>query len=463
MTISSDGGTRATPADMAPHRGRPYTVVSTDSHCGPPPEQHLRPYCPERHLQDFDEYCAQARRTSDLMIERVNAARRDEADATLAEIGLEGTARCIECEGHHDPRVRLRHMDESGVAGEVVFAGGQNFEELPFMGKGWNAGKADISPDLRSTASLIWNRWLADYISTDPTRMVGVLQVPIWDLDLAVEQVLWGAEHGVRVVNLPAPRRDLLPYTDRAYDQLWAACVEVGAPLVTHSGGGEEPLGIDGPRGRFLHIVENHWLGNRGLAQLVFGGVFHRFPSLKYVLTEQRVEFAGEMVRHLDSAYDAGMRAARTGPGLFPAAPFLYSPSDVDLDPRSPDALPEPPSTYWRRNCLLSGSFLAPYEAALRHEVGIANLMWGTDYPHLEGTWPYSREAIRHSFHDVPEDEARMILGATATTVYGFDAAALAAVADKVGPTPAEMAEPLRPEEFPIGRGGAFREYGSYA
>jgi hypothetical protein len=169
-------------------------------------------------------------------------------------------------------------MDESGVAAEVVFAGGQNFEELPFMGKGWNAGVEGIDTELRSAAQLIWNRWLADHVAANPDRLVGVLQNPVWDVDLAISEVESGASRGLRVLNLPAPRRDFAPYTDRAYDPLWQACADQGTVLVTHSGGGEEPLGVSGRRGRFLHIAENHWLGNRGLARIIFGGVFHRVP-----------------------------------------------------------------------------------------------------------------------------------------------------------------------------------------
>jgi hypothetical protein len=112
---------------------------------------------------------------------------------------------------------------------------------------------------------------------------------------------------------------------------------------------------------------------------------------------------------------------------------------------------------------VLSGSFLAPYEVAYRHQVGLGNLLWGTDYPHLEGTWPQTREAIRNTFHAVPEDETRLILGETAAAVYGFDRAALWQVAQRIGPTPAEVAAPLAPHEFPLGRNGAFREVGTFA
>jgi len=455
---------RPTLADMAALRGQRYMIVSSDSHAGPPPEKHFRPYCPDKYLPEFDEYCARARATADRMTAHVNAGRAGgKADPSLRELGLEGTAECIECAGHWDVDVRLRHMDETGVAGEIVFAGGQNFEELPFMGKGWNAGVAGIRTELRSASQVIWNRWVADFISASPKRLMGVLQNPVWDIDLAVREIEWGAGRGLRVVNLPAPRRDFPAYTDRAYDRLWAACADNDCVLVTHSGGGEAALGMGERRDLFLQIAENHWLGNRGLAQLIFGGVFHRFPSLKYILTEQRTEFAPDLIRHLDTCYEAGTRGGRHGGGLYPAAPFLYVDSDIDPDPASGEALPERPSFYWNQNCVLSGSFMAPYEVAYRHQVGLGNLLWGTDYPHLEGTWPQTREAIRHTFSTVPEDEARLILGETAAAVYGFDRAALWEVASRIGPTPAEVATPLAPHEMPYGRSGAFRETGTFA
>ena len=232
--------------------------------------------------------------------------------------------------------------------------------------------------------------------------------------------------------------------------------------LITHAGGGEEPLGMHERRGSFLHITEHHWLGNRGLAQLIFAGVFHRHPDLKFVLAEARVDFAPNLVEHLDSVYLSGTSADHKGGGVIPAAPFVYGPSGIDDDPSSPDALPQPPSVYWSKNCFLSGSFLAPFEVARRHDVGITNLMWGSDYPHCEGTWPYTREAIRNTFADVPEDETRLILGENAIGVFGLDRSALAETAERIGPAPSEVATPLERHEVPLGRGGAFREFGAF-
>lgn len=451
-------------AEMASRRGEPYLVVSTDAHAGPPAQTHLRAYCPQRYIADFDAYCEAAQARSAPYVDAVYAGRSTAwASPTLRQLGADATVRCIECEGHHDPVARLHHMDEEGIAVEVVFAGGQNFEELPFMGKGWNAGRADFDGELRTVASQIWNRWLADYVSADSNRLIGVLQTAVWDVEAAVREIEWGVAHGLRAVNLPAPRRDFPAYTNPMYEPIWAVCEALGAVLTTHSAGGEDPLGITDRRGDFLQIVENQWLGNRGLAQLIFGGVFHRHPNLRFVLAEQRVDFAPDLIRHLDSCYDNAMRVDDTGGGLLPASPFIYFGHDIDADPSSPDALPLAPSSYWSSNCFLSGSFLAPYEVALRHDVGVGNLMWGSDYPHTEGTWPYTRAAIRHTFRGVPEDEARLILGETAGVLFGVDRAALDPVVARIGMSPDDVATPLSDDELPAGRGGAFRRFGTYA
>jgi hypothetical protein len=92
---------------------------------------------------------------------------------------------------------------------------------------------------------------------------------------------------------------------------------------------------------------------------------------------------------------------------------------------------------------------MRPIEATLRHDVGVGRIMWGSDYPHTEGSFPHSREALRAAFATAPEAEVRAMAGATATGVYGFDRVALDALAARVGPTVAEIAVPL--DEFPAG------------
>jgi predicted TIM-barrel fold metal-dependent hydrolase len=92
------------------------------------------------------------------------------------------------------------------------------------------------------------------------------------------------------------------------------------------------------------------------------------------------------------------------------------------------------PSEYFHRNVFLGASCMPRREAELRHQIGVPNIMWGSDYPHPEGTWPHTREQMRETFTGLPEGELRAMLGGNAVRVYGFDAEALARVARRIGP-----------------------------
>ena len=87
--------------------------------------------------------------------------------------------------------------------------------------------------------------------------------------------------------------------------------------------------------------------------------------------------------------------------------------------------------------------------------------MWGRDYPHFEGTWGYTLSSLRNTFPGVPVDDVRAILGGNAVECFGLDRAAFTEIAEKIGPTPAEIAVPL--EEIPAVRGLAFRTRGAWS
>jgi predicted TIM-barrel fold metal-dependent hydrolase len=136
-------------------------------------------------------------------------------------------------------------------------------------------------------------------------------------------------------------------------------------PLCTHNGAGDVALGLSAPGGYALLAYETMWLGRRGLWQVIFGGVLERHPRFKFVLAEQGVTWVKETLRELDS-----IRRSPIFTGLHALAPDL-------------------PSDYWQRQCFLIGSFLARHEVAARNDAGgTSKIMWGSDYPHMEGTWP---------------------------------------------------------------------------
>ncbi len=86
----------------------------------------------------------------------------------------------------------------------------------------------------------------------------------------------------------------------------------------------------------------------------------------------------------------------------------------------------------------------------MRDQVGVDKIMWGSDYPHVEGSHPFTREHLRHSFAGVDPDEIQRIVALNAAELYGFDLEKLASIAARVGPTRAEIAKPLDLNELPV-------------
>ena len=72
----------------------------------------------------------------------------------------------------------------------------------------------------------------------------------------------------------------------------------------------------------------------------------------------------------------------------------------------------------------------------MRHEIGVENMMWGSDYPHPEGSWPVTRQQQIDALHGVPDQEIRAMLGGNAAEFYGLDVDKLAPLVAEIGPTP---------------------------
>ena len=105
--------------------------------------------------------------------------------------------------------------------------------------------------------------------------------------------------------------------------------------------------------------------------------------------------------------------------------------------------LPRLASEYFAQSCYVGVSQPGKEDAAARYEIGLDHFMWGSDYPHDEGTAPYTREHLRQLFHDTDPAELQQLLAGNAARVYGFDLDELAPLAAQAGPTVAEIATPL--------------------
>jgi predicted TIM-barrel fold metal-dependent hydrolase len=403
-----------------------YLLVSTDSHVGPSMRGQLREYCERRYLDAFDE---DVRRTEAHL---TNASQQTlgssdplggaiQGGQTVAATRLSSSAdndamrarrHVAEMAGGlQDPHARLKDMDDQGVAADVIFAGGQNDELLPF--------DTSTEPELQRIGYEIYNRWMRDFVSVAPERLIGVAQITFDDIGSAVAQVEQAKEDGFRCINFPAPRRGLLPYTERDYEPFWRACSDTGVVLNTHGGGGDRGY-WSGPGARFAARAEGQFFARRALWGLIFGGVFERYPKLTFVLTEQMASWVPQTLSQLDGIY-------RDSIGQY-----------VDLA----RDLPHSPSEYWRHNVYIANSFMSQTEAGLREQIGVDRIMYGTDYPHAESVWPLTTLALRQAFAGVPTDEVAAMVGGNAIRCFDLDDEPLRAIADRIGPTVDEVALP---------------------
>jgi predicted TIM-barrel fold metal-dependent hydrolase len=454
-------------ANGAPGGDRRYIVVSTDGHVGPSVTEQLRPYCEAEHLEDFDRFVEEmtgagllAWRSSETRDGDENwtmgvrpKARKLATDEEAAEFGkvagfrnpdqldrrfLQRSYEASLVPGLQDSGARLADMDRSGVAACIIFHGGLNGQSIPFSTTGLISWGHSRYNHLEPVGVRIYNRWLADFVAQEPTRHFGIAHIPISDPEACVREVEWAAEHGLSGINLPAPRGDFPMYNDPVWEPLWAVCQETGLSLNTHGGGGEH-YPYEGPGAQAMYMMETAWRTRRGVWVMILGGTFARYPGLELVLTEQWIDWAPQVMRDMDGLFDG--------------------PNGISLRA----ALGTPPSDHFRQHCYFGASFLSNGEAkfAIEHDL-VANTMWGDDYPHPEGTWPHTRESMAHTFCDIDPTYAAQFLGDVAIDVYDLDRSKLQEVANRIGPSVADLSQRSGPPEGETPGLYAFRSEGNF-
>ena len=398
--------------------------MSNDTHIGPRLIEDLRPYCPHEHLDEFDRFAAEA-----------TAAK------TTATEMLHGSGYLdhpnFRTLGHHDSAARLADYDHDGIAAGVMFHGSMNLEPIPFIAQ--ELGKPTTYGDhqLVGVGMRIYNRWLADFVSQAPHRHIGLAYLPMWDVDAAVAEVSGHDEAGLRGVNFPAMRDGALPeYNRKLWEPLWSACEELRMPLVTHVGGATNARysGLEGVA--LLQYESGGFTSRRAVWWLILAGVFERHPGLKLVITET------------PGNWFPPPRTARRPVGLL-RRQAGRAPQQGPARTGAPAS-----SEYMANNVYYGASFASPFEVqqAVLHR-NDTQLLWGSDYPHLEGTFvnPEDRDvpsvtrlALRHTFCGVSPEATRRMVGENAIDVYGLDADALRSVANQIGaPTADDLATPI--------------------
>lgn len=378
-----------------------YIIVSADGHAGGSHEQY-REYLDPAWRDEFDAW-------------------RGKYKNPFRDLQDDGRTR------NWDSDRRLADLDAEGTACEVLFPN----TVPPFFPTGVVIAPAPSPEDFpRRVAGLrAHNRWLIDFVSQAPLRRVGLAQIALNDVDEAIADVKWAKENGLHGILLPGVSPDtpwIDPLFSRAYDPLWATCQDLEMSITHHAGGSGIPNYGKHDAAITMFVLEAPFFANRALWHLIMGGVFDRFPGLQFVMTEQGASWVPEALERMDNIHNSMVRG-RIGEIGMPAS----------------GALPHKPSDYFRRNCFLGSSFPSPKQAASFREIGIDKCMWGSDYPHNEATSPYSIESIRHSFVGWNESDLRKVLAENAAGVYHIDLAALQPIADRIGPTVAEIATPL--------------------
>ncbi|HEX2174119.1 MAG TPA: amidohydrolase family protein [Dehalococcoidia bacterium] len=294
--------------------------------------------------------------------------------------------------GGWDPAERLKDMAVDSVEAEVLYT------TLAF-----NLFWSTDGP-FQEACFKVYNDWLAEFCSYDPTRFVGVGLISLYDLDRGIAELERCKKLGLGGAMIWASPPPEMAFIGTYHDKFWAAAQEMDIPISLHilTGHGEESkslAGIGSPN-RFLRTMALPNEIQRSLSQLIFGGTFDRFPRLKIVSAENEIGWVGYYLYRADRAW----RRFRHVDAGAPA---------------------QTPSDYFRRNIWVT--FIDdPIGLKLRHDIGVDRIMWSNDYPHQASSWPHSMEVIERDFVGVSDEDKAKICRDNAATLYGFDLKALA-------------------------------------
>lgn len=283
-----------------------------------------------------------------------------------------------------DPAARLKEQDIDGVSGEVLYT---SFGMFLY----------DLDIDLRAACFRVYNDFVAEYVRYDRKRLAGLALIDLEDIAAGVKEMERCAKMGLRGAMIWASAPESRPYAAADYYPFWTAAQELGLPLSLHA-----LTGRSGPRLDFTKIltsfVEQPHIMQMTLASLIFGEVFERFPRLQLVSAENDVTWLDHFMYRADHSYER----------------FRY---------REPVKLSMLPSEYIRRQLHVCFQF-EELGMDLIHRLGAENIMWSSDYPHSDSTWPRSREFIQGITKAIPADATRKIVSTNAARLYGLEGSA---------------------------------------
>src|SRR5262245_16198517 len=376
----------------------PALILSSDSHVFEPPDlwqtridRAFRDRAPRmQRIDGGDQIVVEADQVLSGIGLISNAGARFEAPETIS-----GNARFEDVHrGGYDPDQHLADMRLDGVAGEVLY---------PSQGL-FYFRVAD--PALMSAIFRAYNDWLAEFCRTDLARLKGIAMINLDDVALAIEELERTARLGLAGAMITE-----YPLEDRRYDQpeyepFWAAAEALGMPLSLHTATRRQGK-IRGAGAKTLRDASSRatkaFYPALSMCDMLFSGVFERHPRLTLAIVEFELSWAPYLLTTMDYTYRERHEEAiyRFREGLRP-------------------------SDFFHRNVVLSFQEDA-IGIRLRDTIGVDNMMWGSDYPHSESTFPRSRTVLSEILADVPEAEQAKIVGENTARVYHFDVARLRA------------------------------------
>jgi predicted TIM-barrel fold metal-dependent hydrolase len=282
-------------------------------------------------------------------------------------------------QGGWDPQARLRDQRIDGVDFEVLYPS----MAMPMF------GIAEVP--FQQAVFAAYNRWAADFAAALPGRLVAVALIGLDDLAWAEAELKRSRELGLRgamIWNDPGPGRS---YADRDFDRFWAAAADLDMPLSLHILTGKTGTGLGSPHFLRDYMALTHPVQS-SLAAMLTSGVFARHPRLRVVSVENDVGWLAHFLYRLEHAYQQ----------------FRYL---VEYrDPRSP-------LEYFHEHCWATFQD-DPVGLRTLEWIGPDRLMWASDYPHGDSTWPESRATIERTFAGVETAAVRRIVHDNVAGLY---------------------------------------------
>jgi predicted TIM-barrel fold metal-dependent hydrolase len=221
--------------------------------------------------------------------------------------------------------------------------------------------------------------------------------IPTIDPEAAVEEIERASAAGLRGAMVPGVPPDG-HYAEERFDPMWAAFADAGWPvsfhILTGAGGGDPTLGSHLGMMTVMSVVQQV---QQTLALLIFGRVFDRTPSLKVVSAEHDAGWVAHYGYRLDQMWER--HHAWLG--------------------RGSAGLERQPSEYLKSNVWFTFQ-KDPVAVETRERVGLDRLMWASDYPHSDSTWPHSLKVIERDFAGIPEADLEAIVAGNAAALYGL-------------------------------------------